>query len=77
MVQKLAVTLDEKAVEELDRWVREGRYPNRSRAVQAAVKLLVEREKRTRLARELAKLDPEEEQRMAEEGLGDAAWPPF
>ena len=61
----------------LDRWVREGRYPNRSRALQAAVNLLSEREKRTRLDRELAKLDRKEEQKMAEEGLGDTSWPTF
>ena len=77
MVQKVAVTLEKRTVEDLDRWVREGRYPNRSRALQAAVNLLSEREKRTRLDRELAKLDRKEEQRMAEEGLGDAAWPTF
>ena len=77
MVRKVAVTLDHKAVQDLDRWVREGRYPNRSRALQAAVDLLSEREKRTRLARELAKLDRLEEQRMAEEGPGDPAWPTF
>jgi len=68
------VTLDQKTVADLDRWVREGRYPNRSRALQSAVDLLSEREKRSRLARELAKLNPEEEKRMAEEGLGDASW---
>lgn len=77
MVQKLAVTLDKKSVADLDRWVREGKYPNRSRALQSAVDLLVEREKRTRFARELAKLDPTEEQRMAEDGLGDNSWPAF
>ncbi len=77
MVQKVAVTLDKRTVEDLDRWVREGKYPNRSRAMQQAVNLLAEREKRTRLARELAKLNPAEEQKMAEEGLGDAAWPAF
>jgi hypothetical protein len=27
MVQKIAVTLDPNTVAELDRWVREGRYP--------------------------------------------------
>jgi hypothetical protein len=34
---------------------------------------------RTRLAREAAKLDPAEEQRLADEGLGDAldAWPEY
>jgi Arc/MetJ-type ribon-helix-helix transcriptional regulator len=77
MVQKIAVTLDRKTVEDLDRWVREGKYPNRSRALQSAVDVLSEREKRGRLARELSKLDRREEQRMAEEGLGDASWPPF
>ncbi len=38
--------------------------------------LLSERDRRTRLARELAKLDPNEEKRMAEEGLGDT-WPEY
>lgn len=75
MVRKVAVTLDRRAVEDLDRWVSEGKYPNRSRALQAAVSLLAEREKRTRLARELSKLVRTDEQRMAEEGLGDASWP--
>ncbi len=75
MVQKLAISLEARTVEDLDRLVREGKYPNRSRAVQAAVSLLTEKEKRTRLARELAKLDRHAEQRMAEEGLGDASWP--
>ena len=56
--------------------MREGKYPNRSRALQTAVNLLAEREKRTRLARELSKLDPMEERRMAEEGLGDQ-WATF
>jgi hypothetical protein len=41
------------------------------------VNLLSEREKRTRLARELAKIDPKEERQMAEQGLGDGAWPEY
>jgi Arc/MetJ-type ribon-helix-helix transcriptional regulator len=77
MVRKVAVTLDHKTVSDLDRWVREGRYPNRSRALQSAVDLLVERDKRSRLARELKKLDRIEEQGLAEEGIGDSAWPQF
>ena len=51
--------------------------PNRSRALQSAVDLLSEREKRTRLARELAKIDPKEEMQLAEQGLGDQAWPEY
>jgi Arc/MetJ-type ribon-helix-helix transcriptional regulator len=77
MVQKVAVTLEKRTVGDLDRWVREGKYPNRSRALQAAVDLLAERERRTRLARELSKLDPREERLMAEEGIGDSSWPKF
>ena len=40
MVHKLSVTLDQQTIHDLDRWVKEGKYPNRSRAVQAAVDLL-------------------------------------
>ena len=74
VVQKIAVTLDRGSVADLDRWVKEGKYPNRSRALQSAVNLLSEREKRTRLARELAKIDPKEETQLAEQGSGDRAW---
>ena len=77
MVRKIAVTLDQKTVGDLDRWVREGRYPNRSRALQSAVNLLSEREKRTRLSRELMRIDPHEERELAEQGLGDRAWPEY
>jgi Arc/MetJ-type ribon-helix-helix transcriptional regulator len=77
MVQKIAVTLSPGSIADLDRWVREGHYPNRSRALQSAVELLSQREKRTRLARELKKLDVAEERRLAEEGLGDESWPAY
>ncbi len=77
VVQKIAVTLDHRTVADLDRWVREGKYPNRSRALQSAVNLLSEREKRTRLVRELAKIDALEEKQLAEQGLGDRAWPEY
>ena len=76
VVQKIAVTLDRKTVADLDRWVREGKYPNRSRALQSAVDLLAERDKHVRLARECSKLDPNEEKRLAEEGLVET-WPEY
>ena len=44
--------------------------------MQSAVDLLTEREKRSRLGRELERLDPKEEKRMADEGLGDN-WPEY
>jgi len=77
MVRKIAITLDSRTVRDLDRWVREGRYPNRSRALQSAADLLAAREGRQRLARELSKVDRAEEQRLAEEGLGDSSWPEY
>jgi hypothetical protein len=43
----------------------------------AGVDLLSERERRNRLVRELAKLDPCEEKQLAEQGLGDRAWPEY
>ena len=42
MVRKIAVTLDEMTLAEIDRWVRRGRYPSRSRIIQTAVDRLVE-----------------------------------
>ncbi len=77
MLPRIAVTLDRKTVSDLDRLVREGKYSNRSRALQSAVDLLAERERRPCLARELAKLDPAEERWMAEEGIGIDSWPGF
>jgi hypothetical protein len=50
---------------------------DRSRSLQSAVDLLSQQEKRTRLARELKKLNVPEERRLAEEGLGDEAWPVY
>jgi len=61
--------LDEETLAEVDRWVREGHYPNRSRAVQAGLDELARRLRRSRLAEEAAKLDVAEERALAKEGL--------
>lgn len=76
---KLAVTLDSDLVENLDHLVAEALFPNRSQAIQAAVSEKLARLARTRLARECAKLDPEEERALAEEGLAGSAetWPEY
>ncbi|MGA2113301.1 MAG: hypothetical protein ABSH56_00955 [Bryobacteraceae bacterium] len=39
--------------------------------------VLSEREKRTRLARELTKIDRKEEMRLAEQGLASSCHPPL
>ena len=66
-------------MERIDRLVEQGRFPNRSRAIQEAVRDELERLDRGRLARECAKLDPAFERKMADEGLaGDLEeWPEF
>jgi Arc/MetJ-type ribon-helix-helix transcriptional regulator len=38
--EKLTVTVQAVSIRKLDRWVREGRYANRSQATQAALDLL-------------------------------------
>ena len=72
---KIAITVDEKMLKEVDQWVRDGRYPSRSRAIQAAIEEKLGRQIRRRLGEEAAKLDRAEEQALAEEGVGDEAWP--
>ena len=74
---KIAITVDEKLLKVVDRWVHERRYPSRSRAIQAAIEEKVRGQRRSLLAEEAAKLDPAEERAMAEEGLGDETWPPY
>ncbi len=76
---KIAITLDSKTVNELDQLVDERTFPNRSQAIEEAVKEKLGRLKKTRLARECAKLDPAFEKTLAEEGLGPdaAAWPAY
>ena len=53
VVQKIAFTFYPRTVPDLDRYVGDGRFPNRSRAPQSAVEsiLLTEREKRSQIGR--------------------------
>lgn len=74
---KVAITVDEQLLRLIDRWVIQGRYPNRSQAIQSAVREKVERWSHTRLAEEVAKLDPKEERGLAEERFAGEAWPAF
>ena len=76
---KVAVTLDIEILRELDALIAAQRFPNRSQAVEAALAEKLERLAQTRLAREVAKLDPIEEKALAEEGMGIelATWPEY
>ena len=73
---KVAVTLDQDLLGEVDRWVAEGEFPSRSRVFQEAIRSLRHaRQRRHRLLNELAKLDPAEERALADENLtGEEAW---
>ncbi len=66
---KIAITLEEDLVKEIDRWVSEGQYPSRSKAVQETLKEKITNWRRKRLIEEVSKLNPKEEQAMAEEAI--------
>ena len=76
---KIAITLEEKFLEELDRLVKERVFRNRSQAIQLAVEEKLQRLQRRRLAQECARLDPIEEKLIAEEGLTEdlSEWPAY
>ena len=76
---KVAITLEEHTLQRVDRLISSHVFPNRSRAIEAAVKEKLERIEKSRLALECAKLDPKFEQALAEEGLAEdaAAWPEY
>ncbi len=76
---KITVSIDETLLNRLDVLVQSRVFPSRSQAVQTAVQEKIARLGRTRLAQECAKLDPREEQALADEGLAaDAAeWPVY
>ena len=76
---KVAVSLDEGLLNRLDRLVSKAVFPNRSQAIQVAVEEKLERLERSRLARECAKLDPDYEKSIAEEGLSEelSGWPEY
>jgi metal-responsive CopG/Arc/MetJ family transcriptional regulator len=76
---KIAITIEEELLNELDHLVSANAFPNRSRAIQEAIREKLSRLNRSRLARECARLDPKHEQAMAEEGfaLDIQEWPEY
>lgn len=76
---KVAVTIDTTLLTELDQLVAQHVFPNRSKAIQIAVESQLARMRRGRLARESAKLDPHEEQALAQEGIEyeGSLWPEY
>jgi metal-responsive CopG/Arc/MetJ family transcriptional regulator len=77
--EKIAITLDEEFIGELDRLVNQRVFQSRSQAIQEAVSEKLRRMKRSRLATECAKLQPAFEKAMAEEGMTEdtSQWPEY
>jgi Arc/MetJ-type ribon-helix-helix transcriptional regulator len=77
--RKVAVTVDADLLDRVDELVAARRFANRSQAVESALADTVARLARTRLARECAKVNPREEQALAEEGFAGSrdTWPEY
>jgi len=76
---KIAITLESDTLHRLDDLVKRRGYASRSSAVQEAVEEKLSRFEHSRLAEECARLDPDFEQRLAEEGLVSevSEWPEY
>ncbi len=76
---KIAITIDNDTLKRLDILVKANFFPNRSKAIQEAVTEKLMRMEKNRLALECAKLNPEYEQSLAEEGFASELeeWPEY
>jgi Arc/MetJ-type ribon-helix-helix transcriptional regulator len=76
---KIAITIDDNTLKQLDNLVKSRLFPNRSRAIQEAIAEKLMRLEKIRLSQECAKLDPVFEKSLAEEGLSSELdeWPPY
>jgi Arc/MetJ-type ribon-helix-helix transcriptional regulator len=78
-VDKVTISIESNLLKKIDRLVKAKVFPNRSKAIQDAVSEKIDRIDQNRLARECAKLDVNEEQAIADEGLAAevAEWQPY
>ncbi len=76
---KIAITIDDRMLKQLDILVKSKFFPNRSKAIQQAVAEKLMRLEKNRLSQECAKLDPAFEQSIAEEGFSTEIeeWPEY
>ena len=76
---KIAITLENDTLKRLDMLVKSNFFPNRSKAIQEAVAEKLTRMEKSRLAQECAKLDPDFERSLAEEGFASELeeWPEY
>jgi metal-responsive CopG/Arc/MetJ family transcriptional regulator len=76
---KIAITIDDKILKQIDILVKSKYFPNRSKAIQEAINEKLVRLEKSRLAQECAKLDISFEQSLAEEGFSTEIeeWPEY
>jgi Arc/MetJ-type ribon-helix-helix transcriptional regulator len=76
---KITISLDQRLLTRLDYQVKAGKFASRSQAFQSALEEKLRRMRKARLAQACAKLDPNEEQALADMGLASEAeqWPPY
>jgi metal-responsive CopG/Arc/MetJ family transcriptional regulator len=76
---KIAVSMDEELLAQLDHLVKQRQFSSRSQAVQVSLQEKLSQLKRNRLARECKKLNPRQEQKFADADLnGDlSGWPEY
>lgn len=76
---KIAISIDSQLLNQLDELVHERKFANRSQLIQRAVEEKLLRLRKTRLAKELAKIDRKAERQLANEHLAAEAglWPEY
>lgn len=76
---KIAISIEEDILNRLDILVKSRVFPNRSKAIQEAIREKLNKVEQNRLAVECAKLNPEFEQALADEGISAEReeWPEY
>ncbi len=76
---KIAITIDQDLLNHLDFLVKSRQYPSRSKAIQEAVRAKLKEIEENRFEVECAKLDPDFEQALADEGIASelSKWPEY
>ena len=68
---KVAISIEQKTLTQIDRLVKKHVFPNRSQAIQEAVQEKLKRLGKSGFARECCNLNPAFEKALAEEGLSE------
>jgi metal-responsive CopG/Arc/MetJ family transcriptional regulator len=79
LTTKIAISIDKKVLNRIDRLVENKTFTNRSRAIQTAIEEKISKLDKSRLAVESAKLNKAEEQQLSGVGLHTdlTEWPEY